>query len=142
MNDDDLEELKSVEAIKHVLNDYALGMDLRIPERWLSAWHPDGMFEQTSVAGGASSTSTGHTELVEAAREAWSKYKLFVHLTGNHSILFDGPDKASGDGHTSVIGALVDETFVLCGAVYSDRYERRVRYMASRVPSGRSGRVH
>lgn len=121
-----LDELISKSRIGSVLNDYALGMDLRNRARFLSAWHDDATWEVNSAVGGGPLSATGHAEIEAALDELWAMEQLVLHLTGNHEIQLDSPTRAHADCHTVIIGVTQDGKFFLNGAVYpEDKFELR-----------------
>jgi hypothetical protein len=114
-------ELAARQNIKNALDNYALGMDLRDPERFLSAWHTDAVFDQDNPKG----IFNGHDEILGWVEDVWLLYRLTVHVTTNHTIEFETETAATGVGH--VIGTLLpaDGTYQIGAATYYDKYECR-----------------
>jgi hypothetical protein len=123
---DAIQELLSRAAIDTALNDYALGMDLREPERFASAWHDDAVWEMNSAVGADGLRGQAHDGILKVVRELWGMQQLVQHVTANHSVVFDDPDHAHGDGHTTIYGVNATGGFFMIGAVYpADSFERR-----------------
>lgn len=109
------------EGINRAFDAYALGMDLRDLDRFLSAWHDDAVFIQDNPKG----EFVGHKQLQAWVESVWAGYATTNHLVGNLAIDFKGPGRASAVG--GCVGLLVqsDGSYQPGGAHYFDRYERR-----------------
>jgi SnoaL-like protein len=113
-------------AIDTASNDYALGMDLRDAERFVSSWHDDAVWETNSAVGASGLRGEGHDGILRMVRELWGMQRLVQHVTANHSVVFDGDRRAHGDGHATIYGVTANGGFFMIGAVYpADRFECR-----------------
>jgi gamma-hexachlorocyclohexane dehydrochlorinase len=113
--------LLSREGIREAFDNYALGMDLRDINRFLSAWHEDATFVQDNPKGEFQGWQ-GLTSWVEAV---WSGYSSTNHLVGNVAIDFKSADVATATGGCVGLLVLADGRYQPGGAHYFDRYERR-----------------
>jgi hypothetical protein len=116
-----LERLVAKEGIQQAFDNYALGMDLRDLERFLSAWHPDATFVQDNPKG----EFVGHAELRRWVESVWSGYSCTNHLVGNVSVEFKSPTLATSIGGCVGLLVLADGSYQPGGAHYFDRYELR-----------------
>lgn len=116
-----IERLIAREGINRAFDNYALGMDLRDLDRFLSAWHDDAVFIQDNPKG----EFAGHKGLQAWVESVWAGYATTNHLVGNLAIDLTGPDQASAVG--GCVGLLVqsDGSYQPGGAHYFDRYTRR-----------------
>jgi hypothetical protein len=123
---DKLEMLVAKDEIDTALNDYVLGMDLHQPERFLSAWHADGLWTMNSAMAEGELTGRGHAEIRAALEALWADQQLVMHLAGNQSIEFDDDTHAHGDGHAAILGVTAKGEPFNGGCVYvDDRFELR-----------------
>jgi len=121
----ELEDLIARRDLNKAFDDYALGMDLRNVDRFLSAWTPDAVWEMNSAVGQGVLRGTGHKEIEGVLRRLWTDEQLVQHTTANHAIVFDDETHAHGDGHTTCHGVNGAGKFFFIGAVYpADRYEK------------------
>lgn len=113
-------------AIDKALNAYALGMDLRDVERFLSAFHPDGTWLIGSAVGTGELNSTGHDAIVRSLNTLWSLERVVMHATTNHDIVIESETRATGQSHAVVMGVTHTERFFIDSVVYpDDRFEFR-----------------
>jgi hypothetical protein len=115
------QELSARLQIKEAMDKYALGIDLRDPERFLGAWHEDAVFDVDHPP----QICTGHSEILGWAESVWQLFDVLNHFTMNHIIDFEGDDKASGVGHAAAMFVMADGAYVTAAAIYYDKYEMR-----------------
>ena len=116
----DLAELEARLQIKAALDSYALGVDIRDMDRFLSAWHEDAVMEENQPP----TVLTGHREISEFIEAAWKQFKVLNHFTMNHVVEFDG-GKATGLGHAAAMMVRADDVYITAAAEFYDTYERR-----------------
>jgi hypothetical protein len=123
VSENELVRLVAKDAIHTALNDYTLGMDLRNLDRFLGAWHPDGVWEITSAVGGAPLYAKGREQLVAAVKALWGMEQFVLHITANHEVTILDEGNAVGDGHACIYGVNARGVFFLNACVYpADRY--------------------
>ncbi len=110
--------------IKAAVDNYALGLDTRDPDRFLSAWHEDAVWDVDHPP----AVCRGHGQITEFAEASWREFKVLNHFTMNHVVDFDGGvggGKASGLGHAGAMMVSADGLYLTAAAVFHDTYERR-----------------
>ena len=115
-----LDELTARLEIESALHDYSVGIDDRDPQRWLSAFHEDAVFDVDFPP----AVLHGHQEILRWAQGVW-EFQTISHLTGNHRITLVDTDTATGVGHGLGIFKLLDGAVILANARLEDRYARR-----------------
>lgn len=114
------DELRARLQIKAAMDSYAIGLDTRDLDRFLSAWHEDAVWDVDHPP----ATCTGHGEIAEFAKASWQEMKVLNHFTMNHVVDFEG-GTASGVGHAGAMMVTADDLYVTAAAVFYDRYELR-----------------
>lgn len=113
-------ELDARAGIETALADYAIGIDERDPDRWLSAFHEDAVLDVAFPQ----AVLKGHAEIL-----AWAKglfrFQSLAHLTGNHRITFIDDGRAEGICGGLGLFKLEDGTVTLASARLTDHYARR-----------------
>ena len=110
-----LERLESIEEIRGLAAGYCLALDMRATDAWVSLFPDD-----VQVGRGRS----GRAALAEWFRETMGdKFTGTAHVTGNHIIEFDGPDRARGVVYSRNEHETGDE-WVIMTMMYWDDYER------------------
>ena len=120
-----LDRLESIEEIRGLAARYCLALDMRATDAWVSLFPDD-----VQVGQGRS----GRTALAEWFRETMGgKFTGTAHVTGNHIIEFDGPDRARGVVYSRNEHETGDE-WVVMTMMYWDDYERIDRPMVLSAP--------
>ena len=110
-----LERLESIEEIRGLAARYCLALDMRATDAWVSLFPAD-----VRVGKGRS----GRAALAEWFRETMgAQFTGTAHVTGNHIIEFDGPDRARGVVYSRNEHETGDE-WVIMTMMYWDDYER------------------
>lgn len=113
-----LDRLEAVIEIQRLVADYCHGADKRDADRFLSVWHPDGVWD----VGGP--VFTGAEQIRQAVARQWEVFGQMHHWTTNLAVDVDG-DVAHGTCDASALTHLTDGTWRLTAGSYHDRYERR-----------------
>ncbi|MEV6639488.1 nuclear transport factor 2 family protein [Amycolatopsis sp. NPDC051371] len=114
------EELLARLQIKAAMDSYALGLDTRDLNRFLSAWHEDAIWDVDHPP----ATCDGHNQITEFAEASWQEIKVLNHFTMNHVVEISG-DQGSGVGHAAAMMVSADDLYITAAAVFHDKYERR-----------------
>ncbi|GAA4730421.1 hypothetical protein GCM10023216_22690 [Isoptericola chiayiensis] len=126
--DDDVEarldRLESTYALQRIVAEYAHGADKRDPERFLAAFHTDGVWD-VGVA-----RFVGHDEIRAAIERQWSSQPRMHHWTTNTSVSLLGPDCAEGTSDVTALTRRADGRWLLSAGSYLDTFERRARSWA------------
>ena len=121
-----MNEIEVRAAIERALNAYALGMDLRDTERFLTAFHPDGTWLIGSAVGTGELNGVGHEAIAASLNRLWSLERLVMHATTNHDITMHDDSHATGQSHAVVMGVTHEGRFFIDAVVYpEDRFECR-----------------
>ncbi|HEX7784466.1 MAG TPA: nuclear transport factor 2 family protein [Sphingobium sp.] len=107
--------LIAIKQIESVIADYAIGLDSRDMDRFLSAFHSEATLD---VAKGV---ITGRESIREWAEEVFS-YRTIGHLTGNHRIELHDLNRASSVGGGLGLSTMPDGAIVFAFAQLTDRY--------------------
>ncbi|CAB4952953.1 MAG: nuclear transport factor 2 family protein [Actinobacteria bacterium] len=120
--EDRLDEIESRTAISALVAGYCQGVDQKDSDLFLSLWHDDGEY---LIPGGRGNFYglDGIRESLVVIGEAWART---WHWTTNHTVSFDGCDRAIGRSDVfAICERHVDANVCLVAATYDDEYERR-----------------
>jgi uncharacterized protein (TIGR02246 family) len=116
-----LDRVTSYRAIRALCRDVAYGMDKRDAQRFLDAFHPDGVFD----CGPAYGKFVGHDQMTQnLVNHSWSDMTFTHHYVVNNIVTFDG-DHATGVCDQDILLRSVNSAIVLVSSPQLDRYERR-----------------
>jgi SnoaL-like domain len=107
------------EQIAQACSNYALGLDQRDLERYLSAWHSDATCTR------ADTVYAGREGLIEWAENVWSRYRWTSHLVGNLSVSDVTDGGALCVSATQAMLVRADGELLLAGAHYEDVFASR-----------------
>jgi hypothetical protein len=121
-----MNEIEVRAAIDRVFNAYALGMDMRDTDRFLTAFHPDGTWLIGSAVGTGELNGSGHEAIAASLDRLWSLEQLVMHATTNHDVVIQDDSHATGQSHAVVMGVTHEGRFFIDAVVYpEDRFECR-----------------
>lgn len=108
------------QAIRELVENWALWRDAGDWERFATVWHPDGVMRATWFQG-------GHAEFAEASRQGWDRGVRILHFLGGTSVDLAGEravaqTKMTISQRAEVDGVLCD---VVCTGRFFDFAERR-----------------
>lgn len=103
--------------IETALADYCIGIDDRDPDRWVSAFHHDAVFDVDYPA----QICRGHAAIIAWVQGPWG-FDAISHLSGNSRIQFIDETHAEGIAHATAMFRLKDGSSLLGTARYSDKY--------------------
>jgi uncharacterized protein (TIGR02246 family) len=116
-----LDRVASYRAIRAVCRDAASGQDKHDTERFLGAFHPDGVFD----CGPAYGRFVGHEQMAaNLVNHTWSDMIFTRHYVVNNVVTFDG-DRAVGVCDQDILLQSVNSTIWLVSSPQHDVYERR-----------------
>jgi gamma-hexachlorocyclohexane dehydrochlorinase len=117
-----IDALESRNALRDLVSDYCHGFDKKDEARFMGIWWPDAVWDIGPPFG----VFEGHAGIREAVFEIlYPFWRETHHLTTNLRLAFDGPDVATGMCDVDCMGADVEDNFLVVGATYNDRFERR-----------------
>jgi ketosteroid isomerase-like protein len=116
-----LDRVASYQAIRSLCRDAAHGMDKHDPQRFLDAFHPDGVFD----CGPAYGKFVGHEQMAQnLVNHTWSDMTFTLHYSVNNVVSLDG-DHGSGVSDQDIVIQSVNSTIWLVSSPQHDTYERR-----------------
>jgi hypothetical protein len=118
-----LDRVASYRAIRALCRDVAYGMDKRDSQRFVDAFHPDGVFD----CGPAYGKFVGHEQMAQnLVNHTWSDMTFTRHYIVNNIVTFDGDrDRATGVCDQDILLQSVNSSIVLVSSPQYDSYERR-----------------
>lgn len=134
-----LAKLMAQKEIEAAIANYAIGLDDRDANRFISAFHEDAVLD---VAKGR---LEGRPAILAWAKDLF-RYQTMAHLSGNHNIDVIDENNAKGVGGAFALSSLDDGSVILAFGRLTDRYSkidekwrishRRVAVMSSFKLSG------
>lgn len=116
------DELESRSALRDLVSDYCHGFDKNDWDRFIAIWWEDCVWDIGPPFG----VFEGHAGVREAVHEIlYPFWRETHHLTTNLRLRFETADVAFGSCDVDCMGADVDDNFLVVGATYNDRFERR-----------------
>jgi gamma-hexachlorocyclohexane dehydrochlorinase len=117
-----IDRLESRLALRDLVSDYCHGFDKGDFERFRAIWWPDCVWNIGPPFG----AFDGHAGVEQAVREVlWPFWRETHHVTTNLKVDFDDADHARGECDVDCMGADREGNFLVVGATYYDRFERR-----------------
>lgn len=117
-----IDALESRHALRDLVSDYCHGFDKRNWERFLAIWWEDCVWDIGPPFG----VFEGHAGIRAAVYDVlYPFWRETHHLTTNLRLNFETPSVAHGTCDVDCMGADVENNFLVVGATYNDRFERR-----------------
>ena len=117
-----IDELESRNALRDLVSDYCHGFDKQDWERFLAIWWEDCVWDIGPPFGVFEGHAGIHAAVYDVLYPFWRETH---HLTTNLRLRFETPDIAHGTCDVDCMGADVEDNFLVVGATYNDRFERR-----------------
>jgi uncharacterized protein (TIGR02246 family) len=114
-------ELEARAAIRELVSDYAHGTDERDADRFMSAWHDDGVFE----IGAGYGKVIGGDAIRASLLDVWAASTETRHWITDVTVEFSDDERATGCSHSICFMQLKDGRQVLTSVWYDNAYTKR-----------------